>query len=135
MRKAFWAHGVHMRPLCEKPTLDEDDKKKRRAFVKKNKLTRKKWLTKVDAVLDDKTFQVYTHGTARAYAARRRVRAAYRGRAAKLTKGYTKPSKTLKYNTGARSVKISCAIAVAREHASSQRDVRRTFAAVAYVST
>lgn len=64
----------------------------------------------VHAVIDSKTFQVYHTGKFRSYAARRNVRGAYRGRQRVFTPGYIKPSATLKQNTGARAVHVTCAI-------------------------
>ena len=61
-------------------------------------------------MIDSKTFQVYRTGKFRAYAARRSVRGAYRSRSRVFTPGYIKPSATLKQNTGAKAVHVTCAI-------------------------
>lgn len=61
-------------------------------------------------MIDSKTFQVYHTGKFRAYAARRSVRGAYRSRSRVFTPGYIKPSATLKQNTGAKAVHVTCAI-------------------------
>ena len=34
--RVFWAHGIHFKPLYEKPTLDKDDKAKRLAWTTAN---------------------------------------------------------------------------------------------------
>ena len=111
----FHSRGIHMRPLYEKPTLTADDKRMRLKWATQHqRRTAKQWRKSPHAIIDNKVFQVYTTGKARAYAARRRVRGAYRARAAKLTTGHTKPAKTLKFNTGAKSVMIACAVGAGR---------------------
>lgn len=111
LRRALWAHGVRFRPLYEKPTLSDGDKRDRLEWAKAHaSRSGRQWDKYLHAIIDNKTFQVYPNGKMRDYAARRRVRGAYRGRGAKLTKGYTKPAKQLKQNTGAKAVQITCAI-------------------------
>ena len=64
------------------------------------------WLRHVQMHIDVKHFQVYLNGKARHHAAQLGCRGAYRGLGDKLSPGYVKPSKTLKYNSGARGVKV-----------------------------
>jgi hypothetical protein len=92
--------------------LSDKDRKERKAFADAHeKRTSAQWQRSPHAIIDNKVFQVYTHGKARDYAARRAVRAAYRRRSTKVSsKGYAKPPKSLKYNTNVASVMITCAI-------------------------
>ena len=61
-------------------------------------------------MIDNKTFPVFLNGKFRDYAARRRVRGAYRTRKTNLKEGYVKPPKHVKVNTGAKSAMVMCAI-------------------------
>ena len=115
LHRAFWARGVYLRPMYEKPTLTDDDKKARVAFAKKfRKRTAKQWTKSPDAIIDNKVFQVYTTGKTRRMAARRRMRGTYRKRQSTLSSAHVKPSKAQKQNTGARSVMIACAVGSGR---------------------
>jgi len=108
--RSFATRGIRFRPLYEKPDLSDADKKERLAFAKEHKhRTANHWLKFLHAVIDNKVFPVYLNGKARDLAARRGVRGAYRGRAAKVEARYTKPSRTLKQNTG-KNVMVCCAI-------------------------
>ena len=111
--RAFWDHGVHLRPLCEKPDLDSDDRKARREWaVAHGHRSASQWNRYVHAIIDNKVFQVYTQGKHRDMAARRGVRGAYRRRRRVFSIGYVKPKdpKALKQNTGAQSVMVTCAL-------------------------
>eukprot|EP00435_Cladocopium_sp_Y103_P051656 s1435_g16.t1 len=151
LSRAFWAHGVHFRPLYEKPDLSPQDIKDRLAWAEAHAhrsapqwgrvlafqpSTERRAIFSsyvgvshppqlqflplswqcvtpqgyVHAVIDSKTFQVYHTGKFRAYAARRTVRGAYRVRNRVFTPEYIKPSATLKQNTGAKAVHVTCAI-------------------------
>ena len=113
--RAFWARGVFLRRMYEKPALLADDVKTRMAFaVKYKSRSEKQWAKTPEAVIDNKVFPVYTNGQARDLASRRRMRGTYRTRKSKVTKAHTKPSTTLKQNTGAHSAIISCAIGCGR---------------------
>ena len=115
LHRAFWARGVYLRPMYEKPTLTLDDKKARIAFAKKFKnRSAQQWAKAPDAIIDNKVFQVYTTGKARTMAGRRRMRGTYRKRSSALAAAHVKPSKALKQNTGARSVMIACAVGSGR---------------------
>ena len=115
-RRRFWANNIKFRPLYSKPCFTKEDVRKRLLFWRRhNKKTKAQWQNASNesphAIIDGKTFQVYLNGRFRDLAARRRVRGAYRGRGAKVSAvGYTKPPKSLKQNTGAKSVRATCAI-------------------------
>jgi hypothetical protein len=53
---------------------------------------------------------VYLDGKGRDYAVKRVARGAFRSEGDGLARGYVKPKRNLKYNTGTKSVNISCAI-------------------------
>ena len=111
--RAFWEHGVKFRPQYEKPDLDVEDKKERKAWGEANKhRSASQWNKYARAFMGKKVFQVYASGKFRDMAARRKVRGAYRARRRVFTDGYVKPPdpKGLKQNTGVKSVMIACAI-------------------------
>lgn len=111
LSRAFWAHGIHFRPLYEKPDLSAADVKARREWAEEHRRrSHAQWNKYLHAVIDNKTFQVYHTGKARDYAARRQVRGAYRARQRVFAPGYTKPPSTLIQNTGAKSATVTCAI-------------------------
>lgn len=116
LRRRLWECKIKFRPLYSKPTLTKTDIEKRLLFWRLHKKTTKtQWQKALNksphAIIDNKTFPVYLNGRFRDFAARRRVRGAYRGRGAKVSAlGYTKPPKSLKQNTGAKSVQVACAI-------------------------
>ena len=94
--------------MRSKPLLTKRDVKERFAFAKKyRKKPRSFWRRKVDLSWDLKNWQVYVTAAARAYAAMREVRGAYRPQGGGLGEGYVVAPKTLRYNTGVRSVKIA----------------------------
>lgn len=111
LSRAFWQHGVHFRPLYEKPDLSAEDIRQRRAWAERHShRSGAQWGRYVHAIIDNKTFQVYHTAAARGHAARRAVRGAYRTDRRVFTPGYTKPAATLKHNTGAKSIHVTCAI-------------------------
>jgi hypothetical protein len=106
-RQALQNRGIRFRKMRSKPRLTAADVKTRYAFAKKYKKKPKAWWTsKLDLSHDMKNFPVYPHEEARAYAAQREVRGAYRGMAQGLGEGYVVCPKHLRYNTGVRPVKI-----------------------------
>ena len=108
--RAFWKRGIYFRPLYEKPTLEKEDRQKRRDFADKHQSkTAQAWAKYPHAVIDNKVFQVYPKGSDRDFAARRRCRGAYRPRQ-RIYINRTKPGPSLKRNTGAKSAIITCAI-------------------------
>ncbi len=109
--RAFWDHGVYFRPLYEKPDLSPEDVKERREWAAAHKhRSAAQWNKYLHAVIDNKVFPVYATGKFRAYDAQRKKRGAYRSRRRILTRGYIKPSMSLKQNTGQRSIIVTCAI-------------------------
>lgn len=111
LSRAFWKHGVHFRPLYEKPDLLPADVRARKAWAEEHQhRSGQQWTKYVHAVIDNKTFPIYPTQKFRQYAARRRVRGAYRTKRRVFTAGYTKPSATLKQNTGAKAAMVTCAI-------------------------
>lgn len=111
LSRAFWQHGVYFRPLYEKPDLSREDIRHRCEWAAKHAhRSAAQWGRYVHAIIDNKTFQVFHTPKARGHAARRRVRGAYRTKRRIFTAGYTKPAATLKHNTGAKSVTVTCAI-------------------------
>ena len=107
--------GVYFRPMYEKPEVMSGDKLLHNAFAEEHgDRTAAQWNGYMHAAIDNKIFQVYTNGKARDFAARRTIRGVYRTQSRVNTTGNTKPSSTLKKNTGARSVMVTCAIGVGR---------------------
>ena len=112
---AMHREGVYFRPLYEKPDLSKDDKDARLDFANAHAhRSPGQWAKYVHAVIDNKVFQVYTNGKARDAAARRGVRGVFRTRSRCYTSGTTRASRSLKQNTGAKSVMITCAIGAGR---------------------
>ena len=108
--RSFAMRGIRFRPLYEKPDLSDSDKKERMEFAEEHQgRSACQWETFPHTVIDNKVFPIYLNGKARDFAARRGVRGAYRGRAANVDARYTKPSRTLKQNTG-KHVIVCCAI-------------------------
>ena len=107
--------NIYFRPLYEKLEITAEYKRRRLTFANTHgRKTAGQWSTWLHAAMDSNTFQVYTNGKARDYAARRKLRGVYRTRSRVYTKGTTKPSRTLKKNTGAKSVMVTCAVGAGR---------------------
>lgn len=108
---ALHKRKIYFHPLREKPTLTDDDRKDRLAFAKKFKDRPKKFfLQNIHACMDNKYFPVLLSERARVAAAQQRVRGAFRTRGGGYGKGYIKPPKKMKTNTGSPSAIISAAI-------------------------
>ena len=108
--RAFWKRGIRFRPLYEKPELSEEDEEERYDFTEEHRdKSATRWQKFPHCIIDNKNFPVYMRGKDRDYAARRRVRGAYRPRR-RVYKHRTKPSASLKRNTGTKSVIVTCAI-------------------------
>ena len=100
--------GVYFRKLREKPVLTADDVAHRYAFARSFKSKSAKWWQKsVDIHMDNHCFKVATHARGRRLLAMRRVRGVYKGKGKSLERGYVKPSKALRQNTGARGVLVA----------------------------
>lgn len=104
---ALHSRGVYLHPMREKPLLTEDDVKDRRAFGDKYRgKPRSFWTSHIHMSIDVKLFKVYLSGAARKRAAKMSVRGAFREPGQGLGKAYVKPSRTLKYNTGASGARV-----------------------------
>ena len=105
--KALHQRNIFFRPFREKPDLTPDEIKKRRAFAEKYHCkTSAWWNSYVHMHIDVKHFRVYLNGKARTHAAQEGSRGAYRMLGQGLDEPYVKSSKALKYNPGARGVKV-----------------------------
>ena len=106
-QNALRKRGIYFRPFREKPALTPQDVRARWDFAKKYKGKSSTWWNSyVHMHIDVKTFRVYLNGKARDHAAQEGARGAYREKGQGLGAPYVKPSGKLKYNTGARGVKV-----------------------------
>ena len=107
-RREMAKRKIYFRKMRQKPVLTKKDVKTRFAFAKKyRKKPKSFWQKKIDLSWDLKNFAVYVNAAGRAYAAQREVRGAYRPRGGGLGEGYVVAPKNLKYNTGAKPVRIA----------------------------
>ena len=105
--KFLHKEGVWWHRMRNKPKLTKDDIKDRKAFAEKYMLKSGTWwLQHIDMHIDVKHFNVYINGKARAHGAREGTRGAYRRRGQGLEAPYVTQGKTMKYNSGARGVKV-----------------------------
>lgn len=108
VRKALRTRKIAFRKMRSKPLLTTEDRIERFAFAKKYlRKSRGWWLEEIDQHWDLKNFSVYTHAAARAVAAMREVRGAYRAPGQGLDEAYVVIPKDLRYNPGAKSVRIA----------------------------
>jgi DDE superfamily endonuclease len=113
--RALHSRGIYMHPLREKPVRTTEDERERLAFaVQYADKPVAFWGSNVDAYLDNKFFPLYLNPATRAYAAKRVAKGTFRKKGEGLNKGHVKPRKNLKYNTGAPSLQISCAISATK---------------------
>ena len=111
VRKALFQRGIRFRRLRRKPILTAADRRERFAFAKKyHRKSVAWWLQHVHLHIDLKNFQVYPNAKARAYAAQRAVRGAYRKLGEGLDDAYVVASKTQHYNTGVKSVRVAAGV-------------------------
>ena len=111
VREALKKKNIKFRKMRSKPILTNDDKKARLAFARKYKdKTCAWWVRTVHLHIDLKNFAAYTHAKARAYAAQREVRGAYRSLGQGLDEGYVLAPKELKYNPGPKSIRIAAGV-------------------------
>ena len=109
--RRFKERGEKFGPLTEKILLDAEDKKSRQRFAKKySKKPRTFWTQTLDAVIDNKWFQIYHNGKRRGWIARRTCRGAYRKKGQKYDEGFIKPKAELRYNTGKKAACIMGAV-------------------------
>jgi hypothetical protein len=111
MREALKKRGIKFRRLRSKCVLTEEDKKKRFAWSKRNRHKPMSWWRKViDMHQDMKLFPVYANAAARDHAARREIRGQYRQLGEGLGDEYVIQAKHLRYNTGAKPVRIAAGV-------------------------
>ena len=107
IQRELHKRGIYFYRFREKPTLTADDVKARMAFAEKYRAkTVAWWKARIQLHIDVKHFTVYLNGKARSHAAKEGARGAFRKAGQGLQDPYLKPSKKLKYNTGARGVKV-----------------------------
>ena len=105
----FHEKGIYFHRLFGKLDLSATDKEARAVWCH-SKLSRSKlqWRTMPHAIIDNKTFQIYTTDKGRAYAARRCVRGVYRRRGDMPKNGTVKSKNELKFP--APSVQVTAAV-------------------------
>ena len=108
---ALHARNIYFRKLRSKPVLTKDDIADRFKFAKAyRRKTKKWWLKNLRMIIDLKHFPVYTTGKARAYAARREIRGAYRTPGQGLDEAYVTVPKALRFNTGVKPVTVAAGV-------------------------
>lgn len=111
IREALHRRKIYFRPFREKPVLTPEDVVARLAFAEKYRHKSEEWwVNNVHAFIDGKRFPVYLNSTARKRAAQLTARGAYRAPGQGLSKGYVKPKKGAKVNTGGPSASIVAAV-------------------------
>ena len=112
VRDALHDDGVYFRHFRRKPVLSAADIASRKKFAKKYSGKSAAWWRKqVHLHIDVKHFPVYLHGAARHHFAVKGTRGAYRKRGQGLDAPYVQASSQLKFNTGARGVKVLAGVA------------------------
>ena len=115
LRKALRSQNIRFRRLRSKPRHTAADKKARYAWALKYEgKTKSWWLRNLHLSIDLKNFPVYLNAKARAYAANREVRGAYRQKGQGLDDGYVVVDKSLRFNPGAKSVHIAAGVGKGR---------------------
>ena len=95
--------------LKERPTLTKQDVKDRLKWARKHlSRSRASWLTMPHAIIDNKTWPVYTNKEGREHAARRCVRGAYQTRGQKPESHVIKPKPQTKFP--AKGVQVTAAV-------------------------
>jgi hypothetical protein len=113
IRKSLAKKGIRFRRLRSKPLLTKEDKTKRFRFGKKYRNKPVAFWRRLLSI-DCKNFPAYVSAKARDYAAMREVRGAYRERGEGLDEAYVTVPKDLRYNPGAKPVKILGGVAKGR---------------------
>ena len=107
IRRVLRDKNILFRKLKEKPDLTAEDVRERKKFADKHAgKTTAWWYRSVDMHIDVKHFAVYLDGKSRRHAAQVGCRGAYRSLNQRFAKGFVKPSTKLKYNSGARGIKV-----------------------------
>ena len=117
--RAIWdalhKRGIYFRSMREKPILLDEDVAERMRFAEKFRhMPKSYWTTRIHMTIDVKLFRVYLNGVARERAAKMRVPGAYRKKGQGLGRPYVRPSRTLKYNTGAESARVLAGVGQGR---------------------
>ena len=95
---ALHAVDIYYRKLKERQVLKDEDLPVRLAWGKTRKRrSKREWVTKPHAIIDNKKFAAYLNKNARAYAARRSVRGAYQRKGGPVKRHLVKESKALKF--------------------------------------
>ena len=96
--EAFHAHGVYFHKLFERPVLEQQDVPARLAWATARlRRTRKDWLKRPHAVIDNKHFQIYHTKAGRSHAARRSVRGAFRQEGAEPAAWLVRQKDTIRF--------------------------------------
>lgn len=115
IHRALRKKGIKFRKMRSKPILTKADIKDRFEFAKKYRSkTRAWWLKNIHMHIDNKVFSCYVNAKARAYAAMRSVRGAYRLPSQGLDDGYVVVNKSMRYNPGVRSAIVSAGVGKGR---------------------
>lgn len=134
IREALKLKNIKFRKMRSKPLLTKADQRARFDFAKKyHSKSKNWWLRNVHLHIDIKNFPAYVNAKARDVAAMRMVRGAYRRPGDGLDEAYVVVPKDLRYNPGAKSVKVCAGVALDRVrmwHVIEKRWSGRTAAAV-----
>jgi len=115
IREAFKKRNIKFRKMRSKPLLTKADQRARFKFAQHFRLKSTAWWQKnIHLHIDVKNFPAYIHAQARDIAAMRTVRGAYRQLGQGLDEAYVVLPKELRYNPGAKSVKVLAGVAVGR---------------------
>ena len=111
VRDALYARNIYFRRMRSKPVLTPEDVKVRYKFSKDFSGKPAPWWTSnIEMHIDVKHFPVSLHGEAREDAAQKGTRGAYRAPGKGLAAPYVKRDTRLKYNSGARGVKVMAGV-------------------------
>ena len=134
IREALKVKNIKFRKMRSKPLLTKADQRARFDFAKKFRSKSKNWwLQNVHLHIDVKNFPAYVNAKARDVAAMRMVRGAYRRPGDGLDEAYVVVPKDLRYNPGAKSVKVIAGVGrdrVRMWHVIEKRWSGRTAAAI-----
>ena len=109
VRNKLHAEDMWFFRLKERPTLTKQDVKDRLKWARKHlSRSRASWLTMPHAIIDNKTWPVYTNKEGREHAARRCVRGAYQTRGQKPESHVIKPKPQTKFP--AKGVQVTAAV-------------------------
>ena len=111
VREALKRRNIKFRKMREKPILTKEDRAARFDFARRYKSKSKNWwLANVHLHIDVKSFPAYINAQGRDVAAMRMIRGAYRKPGQGLDEAYVVVRKDLRFNPGARAVKVLGAV-------------------------